>query len=56
MDGLDDRHGSSPILCDTAPLFVYTDQILCHCFHLLLYSLMADLLHAMAFMVLLLVG
>jgi len=27
----DDRHGLSPILCDTAPLFVYTDQLLCHC-------------------------
>ena len=26
-----DRHGLSPILCDTAPLFVYTDQLLCHC-------------------------
>ena len=23
--GLDDRHGLSPILYDTAPLFVYTD-------------------------------
>jgi len=29
---LDDRHGLSPILYDTAPLFVYTDQLLCHCF------------------------
>jgi len=28
---LDDRHGHSPILYDTAPLFVYTDQLLCHC-------------------------
>ena len=28
---LDDRHGLSPILYDTAPLFVYTDQLLCHC-------------------------
>ena len=27
---LDDRHGLSPILYDTAPLFVYTDQLLCH--------------------------
>ena len=27
----DDRHGLSPILYDTAPLFVYTDQLLCHC-------------------------
>jgi len=26
--GLDDRHGPSPILHDTALLFVYTDQIL----------------------------
>ena len=24
---LDDRHGLSPILYDTAPLFVYTDQL-----------------------------
>jgi len=28
---LDDRHGLSPILYDTAPLFVYIDQLLCHC-------------------------
>ena len=28
---LDDRHGLSVILYDTAPLFVYTDQLLCHC-------------------------
>jgi len=28
---LDDRCGLSPILYDTAPLFVYTDQLLCHC-------------------------
>ena len=28
---LDDRHGLSPILYDTAPLFVYTNQLLCHC-------------------------
>jgi len=27
----DDRHGLSPILYDTTPLFVYTDQLLCHC-------------------------
>ena len=27
----DDRHGLSPILSDTAPLLVYTDQLLCHC-------------------------
>ena len=27
----DDRHGLSPILYDIAPLFVYTDQLLCHC-------------------------
>jgi len=30
----DDRHGVSPILYDaydTAPLFVYTDQLLWHC-------------------------
>jgi len=26
-----DRHGLSPILYDTAPLFVYTDQLLCQC-------------------------
>jgi len=23
--------GPSPILYDTAPLFVYADQLLCHC-------------------------
>ena len=28
---VDDRRGLSPILCDTAPLFVHTDQLLCHC-------------------------
>ena len=28
---LDDLHGLSPILYDAAPLFVYTDQLLCHC-------------------------
>ena len=28
---LDDRHGLSPILYDTEPLFVYTDQLLWHC-------------------------
>ena len=28
---LDDRHGPSQILYDTAPLFVYTDQPLRHC-------------------------
>jgi len=28
---LSDRHGPSLILYDTAPLFVYTDQLLCHC-------------------------
>ena len=28
---LDDRHGLSPILHDITPLFVYTDQLLCHC-------------------------
>ena len=28
---LDDRHDLSPILYDTAPLFVYTDQLMCHC-------------------------
>jgi len=28
---LDDRHGPSPILYDTLPLFVYTDQLLCRC-------------------------
>ena len=27
----DDRHGLSPILYDTAPVFIYTDQLLCHC-------------------------
>ena len=27
----DDRHGLSPILYDTAPVFVYTDQLSCHC-------------------------
>jgi len=27
----DDRHGLSPILYDTAPIFIYTDQLLCHC-------------------------
>jgi len=27
----DDRHGLSPILYDTAPLFIYTDQLLCLC-------------------------
>jgi len=27
---LDDRHGPSPILCDTAPIVVYTDQLLHH--------------------------
>jgi len=27
----DDRHGLSPILYDTAPVFIYTDQVLCHC-------------------------
>jgi len=37
---LDDCHSLSPILYETAPLFVYTDQLLCHrvstcstCFH-----------------------
>jgi len=29
--GPHDRHGPSPILYDTAPLFVYTDQLLRHC-------------------------
>jgi len=52
----DDRRGLSPILYDMAPVFVHTDQLLYHCFHLLLFSLMVGLLHAMAFMVLLLVG
>ena len=28
---LDDRSGPPPILYDTAPLFVYTDQPLRHC-------------------------
>ena len=28
---LDDRHGPSPILYDTVPLFVYIDQLLWHC-------------------------
>ena len=28
---LDERHGLSPILYNTAPIFVYTDQLLCHC-------------------------
>ena len=28
---LDERHGLSPILYDTAPVFVYADQLLCHC-------------------------
>jgi len=28
---LDDRHGPSPILYDTALLYAYTDQLLCHC-------------------------
>ena len=27
----DDHHGLSPILYDTAPVFVYTEQLLCHC-------------------------
>ena len=27
----DDRHSLSPILYDTAPVFVCTDQLLCHC-------------------------
>ena len=27
----DDCHGLSPILYDTAPAFIYTDQLLCHC-------------------------
>jgi len=36
----DDRHGLSPILYDTAPVFIYTDQLLIIaimplCFHLL---------------------
>ena len=26
-----DHHGLSPILYDTAPVFIYTDQLLCHC-------------------------
>jgi len=29
--GLDDRHCPSTILYDTAPLFVYIDQLLSHC-------------------------
>jgi len=29
--GLDDRHGPSPILYDTVPLSVHTDQLLWHC-------------------------
>jgi len=28
---IDDRHGPSPTLYDTAPLFVCADQLLCHC-------------------------
>jgi len=28
---LGDRHGPSPILYYTVPLFVYTDQLLCYC-------------------------
>jgi len=31
VGSLDDRHGLSPIVYDTAPLFPYTDQLLCHC-------------------------
>jgi len=27
-----DHHGLSPIQCDTVMLFVYTNQLLCHCF------------------------
>ena len=30
----DDRHGLSPILYDTAPVFIYTDQLLCHCVYI----------------------
>jgi len=54
------RHGLSPILYDTTgPVFVYTDQLLCHyVFICSKCSLMVGLLllHAMAFMVLPLVG
>jgi len=35
VDWLNDRHRPSTIQDDTSPLFVYTDQLLCHCFHLL---------------------
>jgi len=31
VGGQDDRHGLSPILYDTAPIFIYTDQLFCHC-------------------------
>ena len=27
----DDCHGPSPVLCDTVTLFVYIDQLFCHC-------------------------
>ena len=50
------RSFANPIWHDTAPLFVYTDQLLCHCFHLISCSLLVGLLHAMAFIMLLLVG
>ena len=45
---LDDRHGPSPILCDTVTLLVYIDQLFCRCvfiysnFHWQLVSLFRD--------------
>jgi len=52
----DDRNGLSPILYDTAPVFIYTNQLLCHCVFICSnFLLMVGLLHAMAFMVLLLI-
>ena len=54
---LDDRHGLSPILYwHSAPLCLHWSTIVPLCFHLLQCSLTIGLLHAMAFMMLLLVG
>jgi len=46
--GLDDRHGPSPILCDTVLYFAWIDQLFWRCyfiysnFHWLLVSLLRD--------------
>jgi len=50
QDGwLDDRHGPSPILYDTAPLFVYTDQPYVIAFSFdLMFTIVVGFLSAMA--------